>query len=138
MDVFQQLGHFGGLGTAHRHQGLDGVDIDSLTQCQALGSHATDDLGNVLGAIVRVAGVFALRAEYQGAIAAGFEPAAAQARGQHFFGGAGPGGGLQDHEHVLVGVLGDGAGGGLHVGHVRLLVVVQRSGNADRHYVAFC
>ena len=92
---------------------------------------AADNFGNVFRAVVWVAGILALGAEDQRAVVAGHEATGAQARGQHFIGGAGPGGAFQADELAGAHVGQRGVDGVDDEAQVRLAVGVEWRGHAD-------
>jgi len=136
--VLEDLGHLRFLrGGDGKNWCLENCLVEGLGVFRTGGGAPAHHFGSVLCLIEEVAGVDPLGGEGKVEVLPHGEALSLEDRLEDLLGGAGPGGGLEDHEHVLVGVLGHGTGGGLHVGHIGLLVVVQRSGNADGDHVAF-
>ena len=135
--VFQNFFHFrnGGGGSLENVAVQNGPvhGGDDLGSVPADGSY---HLGGIFGLIDQVAGIDPLRGEAQIEVLAAFEAGCFFQNGlEQFFGGARIGGGFQ-HDHTApVDVGGDGAGGAFHIADVRLLMNVQRRGNADGHKV---
>jgi len=113
-----------------------GLGIEQGTYFGASGRDAADYLGDFL-LVPRVAGIDAFWRKAEGEVVAGLHPLLLEHWQQHFFRGAGIGGGFEDHQQAGVGVPGDLLGRGHDVAHVRILGLAQRSGYADVDGVQF-
>ena len=92
---------------------------------------AAHHFGNVVGLILGVARVHALRGEAEKEVAAHFETGLGQHGQQQFVCGAGIGGGFQNYEHARVEVLDDFLARRHDVTHVGVFGLAQGRGHAD-------
>ncbi len=104
--VLQDLGHLRFLGCGDGEYGcLENCLIKCLGVFRTGGGAASHHLGGVLGLVEEVAGVDPLGGEGEVEVLPHGESLHLEDGLEDLLGGAGPGGGFEDHEHVPVGIL---------------------------------
>ena len=98
VSVLEQLHHLGDAGGADRHHSVQRLGIERRACFGAGGRDAADDLGDVLGLVLRIARIDALGREAEEEILAALEPGPFEHGQQEFLGGAGIGGRFEDHQ----------------------------------------
>ncbi len=131
MNVLEQLGHLCHAWAADRYHCFDGVGVQSFAELQAAWCCATDNLGDLRGAVLRIARIFALRRVDECAVVARREAGALQARRQNLLGCAGPGGAFKAHQLTRAQVRQDAVDGSLDKAEIWLVMAVEWRGHAD-------
>src|SRR6202008_4796707 len=147
-DVFEQLGHFRGAGSADGNDTSNDLAVERNRRAAAGGIDAADDFGNLRQAVLLVPGIFALRRKGEKEIErhvfvfrtgsdGAAEAALFQNREDKFLGGAGIGGGFEDNQLPADEMRLNGLRRVLDVTEVGLAGFIQRRGNANDNGVPF-
>src|SRR5580700_10266729 len=147
-DVFEELGHFGGAGSADGNDASDDLPVKRDRRAAAGRIDAADDFGNLRQAELLVAGIFALGRKREEEIerhvfvfGAGSDRAAEAAlfenRENEFFGSAGIGGGFENDQLAADEIRLNGFSGVFDVTQVGLAIFVQWRGDANDDGVSF-
>ena len=106
--------------------------VDHGDDLRSVRADSAYHLGSIAGLVNEVARIDPLRRKAQVKVRTALQTAALLQNGtEQFLGGTGVGGGFQHHNGAPPEMLGNGDGGIPDVADIRLLVLVQRGGNAD-------
>ena len=129
--VFEQLHHLRHARGAHRDHGFERLLVEQRADFGAGRRDAAHHFGNILGLILGVAGIHALRRKAQEEILADLQPGFFEHRQHQLVGGAGIGGRFQNHQHAGMKIFRDLLAGVDDVAHVRIFGLAQRRRHAD-------
>ena len=137
VDVFEQLGEFGDLGGGDGDHRIESRLIEGGALFQAGGCVAADDLGNVGGAELRVAGILTLRGIDDEDGISGNPPAGFDAWDDFLRRGARVGGAFEGEDAAGFQVWDDGIQSVPDVGEVGFEVSVEGGGDAEDDGIGF-
>src|SRR5579864_959464 len=146
VDVLEQLGHLGRSGRRYRHRAVEDSAVKLAAQLSGGRVQSAYHLGNLASRHRVVARILALgRESCKEALTVGFLATRCfqaarillQNRDQQFFGRSWISSALQNYELSRTHVRRDGFGRCADVAEIRLVMVVERRGNADDHSVHF-
>ena len=135
-DVLEELGAFGHLGAGHGDHGIHRGAVEGAGDFLGGRVDAADDLRDVPGVELRIAGVLALGRERQEVALASRQPSCVEAGLQLLAGGSGVSGGLQDDQLAGTEAASDLVRRASDVGEVRVAMPAEGRGDADEDGVA--